>query len=69
MIHDILDGLMVVIALIGFLYGVYQNNKMKRKEKEREAEMRGVRGFKFRLMYRALAAEHPDWPLNGEDED
>jgi len=67
--HDVLDGMMVLIALVGFLYGILQNRAMRVRENERKQEMRGVRGFKFRLMYRALAQEHPDWPVNGEDED
>jgi hypothetical protein len=68
MAHDILDGLMVLVAASGFLYGWFQNREARRKEELRQAELRGVRGQKFRLVYRTLAEQH-GWPINGEDHD
>lgn len=47
-------------GLFGWFYSWWRN-------KELRMELRGVRGWKFRAMYRDFALKH-DLPLNGEDE-
>lgn len=53
--------LLALLGTVGWFMSWWNRHTMR-------VEMRGVKGFKFRLMYRTLAKQH-GWPINGEDKD
>lgn len=59
-LRDWATYLTLVGGALSWIYIWWQNRELK-------AELRGVRGWKFRAMYRDFALKH-DLPLNGEDE-
>lgn len=64
--------LLMIQGPLAWLYSIWREAKlrkeMEKKEAALQAELRGVRGFKFRAMWRAFATQH-GLPINGEDSD
>lgn len=59
--RDYITLLLTLGGFFGWFYAWW-------KARELRAEMRGIRGWKFRAMYRDFALKH-DLPVNGEDQD
>lgn len=51
--------LIALMGSMGWFFSWWKNRELK-------AELRGVRGWKFRAMWREYASEHKI-PINGED--
>jgi hypothetical protein len=60
-LKDWLTFAVTLIGAFGWFFGWWKHRELK-------TELRGVRGWKFRAMYRDFAMKH-DLPLNGEDTD
>lgn len=58
-LRDWATYLTIVGGALAWIYTWAQNRQLK-------AELRGVRGWKFRAMWRQYAEQH-DIPVNGED--
>ena len=58
-VRDWAEFTVTMLAAIGWFQSYWRHTALKR-------ELRGVKGYKFRAMWREYADEH-DIPTNGED--
>jgi hypothetical protein len=60
-VKDWAELVVTLLAIIGWFQSYYRHSALKQ-------ELRGVKGYKFRAMWREYADDH-NIPTNGEDTD
>lgn len=65
-VKDLASFLTLLMSALGLFMAWWNRRVQQRNHRILQIELRGVKGYKFRAMWRQYAAEH-DIPINGED--